>query len=191
MTQGPFGSVTPGWTGITPGPVWPALGASFGAEAVPGTVSSYGLAGGIAPFAPSNVGYTSAGLAPVATGNIGTPFIVPGGVPASTVIATMSLRRGQPQGPANDQDVEELLYDAIELMPGGSEIEVRCEGGRVALNGSVPNKRVKRDVGELAWAIPGVNDVHNGLNIATRRRSRGFTRDAEAQQPSGSSRKQA
>jgi hypothetical protein len=124
------------------------------------------------------------------TGNIGTPFIVPGSVPASTVIATMSMRRGQPQGPANDQDVEELLYDAIELMPGAGEIEIRCEGARVSLTGSVPNRRVKRDVGELAWAVPGVNDVHNVLNIATRRRSRGLNRESEAQ-PSGPSRKQA
>ncbi len=176
MTHGPFGSVTPGWTGIAPGPVWPAVGALFSGESMPGIVTG---------------GYTSAGLAPMTTGNIGTPFIVPGGVPASTVIATMSMRRGQPQGPASDQDVEELLYDAIELMPGGGEIEVRCEGGRVSLTGSVPNKRVKRDVGELAWAVPGVNDVHNTLNIATRRRSRGFTRESEAQQPTGPSRKQA
>lgn len=191
MTQGLFGSVTPGWTGIAPGPVWPALGTSFsGAETIPGTVSSYGLASGFGQFTPSGIGYANAGLAPMTTGNIGTPFIVPGGVSASTVIATMSMRRGQPQGPANDQDVEELLYDAIELMPGAVEIEVRCEGGRVSLTGSVPNKRVKRDVGELGWATPGVNDVHNALNIATRRRSRGFTREAETQ-PSGGSRKQA
>jgi len=171
--------------------VWPAFGASFGgAEAMPGTMSSYGLAGGIGQFTPSSVGYTSAGLAPMTTGNIGTPVIVPVGIPASAVIATMSMRRGQPQGPANDQDVEELLYDTIELMPGAGETEVRCEGGRISLNGSVPNKRVKHDIGELAWAIPGVNDVHNGLSITTRRRSRGFTRESEAQQPSASSRKQ-
>ena len=106
------------------------------------------------------------------------------------MIATMTLRRGQPQGPASDQDVEELLYDAIELMPGAGEIEVRCEGGRVSLTGSVPNKRVKRDVGELAWAIPGINDVHNTLNIVTRRRARGFTREPEAQ-PTAPSRKQS
>jgi osmotically-inducible protein OsmY len=100
------------------------------------------------------------------------------------------MRRGQPQGPTNDQDVEELLYDAIELMPGAGEIEVRCEAGRVSLTGSVPNKRVKRDAGELAWAIPGINDVQNTVNIATRRRARGFSREPEAQ-TTGPSRKQA
>jgi osmotically-inducible protein OsmY len=111
-------------------------------------------------------------------------------VSASTVIATLAMRRGQPHGPASDQDVEELLYDAIELMPAAGEVEVRCEGGRVSLTGSVPNKRVKRDVGELAWAIPAITDVHNAINIATRRRARPFTREPEAQQ-TGSSRKQA
>jgi hypothetical protein len=187
MTQGLFGSVTPGWTGITPGPVWPPFGASFaGAETMPVAMSGYGLG-------QSNIGLTpamSGNLAPTMSGNIGTPFIVPAGVPASAVIATMAIRRGQPQGPASDQDVEELLYDTIELMPGASEVEVRCEGARVSLTGSVPSKRVKHDVGELAWAIPGIADVNNTLNIATRRRSRGFTREGESQQPSGPSRKQ-
>jgi len=34
-------------------------------------------------------------------------------------------------------------------------------------------KRLERDVGEIAWAIPGVNDVHNTITIATRWRARG------------------
>lgn len=166
MTQGLFGSVTPSWTGISPGPLWPAFGASFtGAESAPGPISGYGLAGGPGQFGPSGLSYGGAGLTPTMSANIATPFVAPGSVPASTVIATMAMRRGQPQGPVSDQDVEELLYDAIELMPSAGEVEVRCEGGRVSLTGSVPNKRVKRDVGELAWAIPGINDVHNALNI--------------------------
>ena len=50
---------------------------------------------------------------------------------------------------------------------------MRCEGGRVTLTGTVHYKRLKRDMGEIAWAIPGVNDVHNTIAIAARRRSRG------------------
>jgi len=123
------------------------------------------------------------------SGTIATPFVVPGTVPATAVIATIAMRRGQPHGPTSDQDVEELLYDAIELMPSAAEVEVRCEGGRVTLTGSVPNKRVKHDVGELAWAIPAINDVQNTISIQTRRR-RGFSREPEAQS-SGPSRKQA
>jgi hypothetical protein len=186
---------------MTSGPLWPA-GVSFsGAETIPGAMSTYSLGGGLAPFTPSGFGYANAAMTPTlpgatmsgyptSSGHIGTPLLVPGGVPASTVIATMAMRRGQPQGPTNDQDVEELLYDAIELMPGAGEIEVRCEAGRVSLTGSVPNKRVKRDAGELAWAIPGINDVQNTVNIATRRRARGFSREPEAQ-TTGPSRKQA
>jgi BON domain len=202
MTQGLFGSVTPGWTGMASGPLWPA-GVSFGgAETLPGVMSTYGLGSGLGPITPSGFGYANGTVTPTLSGHptmsghptlsghIGTPLFVPGGVPASTVIATMALRRGQPQGPTNDQDVEELLYDAIELMPGTGEIEVRCEAGRVSLTGSVPIKRIKRDVGELAWAIPGINDVQNTVNIATRRRTRGFSREPEAQ-PTGPSRKQA
>jgi hypothetical protein len=119
------------------------------------------------------------------TGTITTPLVVPGGMPASTVIATIALRRGQPQGPGSDQDVEELLYDTIELIPSAGDVEVRCENGRVSLTGSVPNKRLKRDIGELAWAIPAINDVNNTITIQTRRRSRGFGRESEAQPPAG------
>jgi osmotically-inducible protein OsmY len=83
------------------------------------------------------------------------------------------VRRGQPLGPSNDQEIEDFIYDALELLPGSGEIDVRCEGGRVTFTGTVHYKRLKRDVGEIAWAIPGVNDVHNTITIAARRRARG------------------
>jgi hypothetical protein len=65
-----------------------------------------------------------------------------------------------------------FLYDAFELLPGAADVEVRCEGGRVTLTGSVQHKRVKRDIGEIAWAIPGLNDVQNNVTVASRRRNR-------------------
>jgi osmotically-inducible protein OsmY len=89
------------------------------------------------------------------------------------------MRRGQPQGPTTDAEVEDFIYDALELMAGASDVEVRCEGGRVTLTGSVPHKRVKRDTGEIAWAIPVIHDVQNNLTIASRRRSRGSARESE------------
>jgi hypothetical protein len=58
------------------------------------------------------------------------------------------------------------------------------------LTGSVPHKRLKRDIGELAWAVPGINDVNNTVTITTRRRSRAFARDNETSTP-GTSRKQS
>jgi hypothetical protein len=122
---------------------------------------------------------------------LSTPFVMPASVSAPALIAAVALRRGQPHGPASEQDVEEFIYDALELLPGGAgEIEVRCEGGRISLTGSVPHKRMKRDAGEIAWAIPGIADVTNTITITARRRSRSFTRDSETQ-PSGQGRKQA
>jgi hypothetical protein len=99
------------------------------------------------------------------------------GVPVSALLATVAVRRGQPLGPSNDQEIEEFIYDALELLPGSGEVEVRCEGGRITFTGTVHYKRLKRDVGEIAWAIPGVNDVHNIITVTARRRSRGVTQN--------------
>jgi len=94
------------------------------------------------------------------------------GLTAPSLLAAVAMRRGQPQGPTNDQEVEEFIYDALELLPGAADVDIRCEGGRATLTGSVQNKRVKRDVGEIAWAIPGLSDVQNNVTIASRRRNR-------------------
>ena len=109
---------------------------------------------------------------------------------APALIAAVAMRRGQPQGPTNDQEVEGFLYDVFELLPGANDVEVRSDGGRVTLNGSVPHKRLKRDIGEIAWALGAVSDVQNTVTIATRRRGRPAIREAETQ-PSGPARKQA
>jgi hypothetical protein len=94
------------------------------------------------------------------------------GVPVSALLAAVAVRRGQPLGPTNDQEIEDFIYDALELLPGSGEVDVRCEGGRVTFTGTVHYKRLKRDAGEIAWAIPGVNDVHNTIAITARRRAR-------------------
>jgi hypothetical protein len=80
--------------------------------------------------------------------------------------------------------VEDFVYDALDLLPGTDDVEVRCERGRVTLTGNVPQKRLKRDVGEICWAIPAVNDVQNNVNITTRRRARA---GGSQEQPSGTS----
>jgi osmotically-inducible protein OsmY len=90
------------------------------------------------------------------------------------------MRRGQPQGPTTDQEVEDFVYDALDLLPGAADLEVRCEGGRLTLTGSVQHKRLKRDAGEIAWAIPGLQDVQNNVTIASRRRTRSAAREGEA-----------
>jgi len=91
----------------------------------------------------------------------------------------MALRRGQPAGPTNDQEIEDFIYDALDLFPGASDVEVRCDGGRASLMGAVSQKRLKRDIGEIAWAIPGISDVQNNITIVPRRRSRAQSRDTE------------
>ena len=100
-------------------------------------------------------------------------------VPA--LLATVAMRRGQPLGPTNDQEIEDFIYDALELLAGTSEVEVRCEGGRATISGTVPHKRLKRDVGEIAWGIPGLNDVQNNVTITGRRRQRTSGRETEVQ----------
>lgn len=107
------------------------------------------------------------------------------GVTAPALLTAVAMRRGQPLGPANDQEIEDFIYDAFDLLPGASDVEVRCEGGRATLTGSVPHKRLKRDVGEIAWAIPTLNDVQNNVTITARRRSRTQSREAEAPQAAG------
>ena len=119
---------------------------------------------------------TQAGAGMMTTGTVITPH---------ALLATVALRRGQPTGPANDQDVEDFVYDALELLPGSNDVEVRCENGRVTLTGTVPHKRLKRDAGEVVWAIPSVNDVQNNITIATRRRSRTQGRELEGTSPAG------
>jgi hypothetical protein len=98
------------------------------------------------------------------------------------LLAMVAARRGQFNGPATDTEIEDFLYDALEFLPGTTDVEVRCEGGRVTLSGTVPNKRQKHDVGELAWAIPTLADVNNTVTIANRRRSRASVRDNESGQ---------
>jgi hypothetical protein len=108
-------------------------------------------------------------------------FEVPTGIAVAGLLAGVAMRRGQPFGPTNDHEIEEFIYDALDLLPGTNDVELRVEGGRVTLTGVVQHKRLKHDVGEIAWATPGVNDVLNNLTITARRRTRGAGRETESQ----------
>jgi len=96
------------------------------------------------------------------------------------LLSAVAIQREQPAGPGNDQEIEEFIGDALDLLPGAHDVEVRCEAGRVTLAGTVAHKRLKRDVGEIAWAIPSANDVQNNITIVARRRSRPQGRESEA-----------
>jgi hypothetical protein len=127
----------------------------------PGTAPGYGA--GSASFASSPL---SAPFQPYG----GSPVAV--GVTAPALVSAIAMRRGQPAGPTTDQEIEDFLYDALDLMPGANDVEVRCDGGRISLTGAVSQKRLKRDIGEIAWAIPAITDVQNTVTIAPRRRTR-------------------
>src|SRR5258705_10623940 len=73
-----------------------------------------------------------------------------GFVTASSLLTAVAIRRGQPQGPSNDHEIEEFIYDTLELFPGAADVEVRCENGRATLTGTVQHKHTKRDVSEIA-----------------------------------------
>ena len=170
-----FGSGPQLWPPISSSPVLnfgqlPAFGASRSAMMMPAATSE--------PGQPMNISWPAppVGAAIQHAATAITP---------QALLTTVAMRRGQLTGPANDQDIEDFVYDALELLPGSNDVEVRCENGRVTLTGSAPHKRLKRDAGEVAWAIPIVNDVQNNITIATRRRSRAQGRDIEGTSPPG------
>jgi hypothetical protein len=209
MLEPLFGSGAPMWTTVPPtgfafqtpigigngqiatpvfgSPNVPGLTGGVPAGAQPFPVSAtvpanaYGYGAGLIAVSPQSLsGLNVPGASPF-TRNLSS-FVGPEpvvGLTAPSLLAAVAMRRGQPQGPTNDQEVEDFIYDALELLPGAADVEVRCEGGRVTLTGSVQHKRVKRDVGEIAWAIPGLHDVQNNVTIASRRRSRSAAREGE------------
>jgi hypothetical protein len=198
MIEPLFGTASPMWAGAAPGAFgWavplgnrpilsPAMG--FGPPQVsPSTLGAAGLPAGRSQTIPSpavlspeayDFGRSAAGgaLPPALPPEIAYGYSVP------ALLATIAMRRGQPLGPTNDQEIEDFLYDALELLAGTSEVEVRCDGGRATLTGTVQHKRLKHDVGEIAWGIPSLNDVQNNVTIATRRRARPANREPEPQQ---------
>lgn len=155
----------------------PLVGPSTFAGVGGGVSNAQGLSGGPLPIS---------GFAPLPGALIVGET---GGITAPALLTAIAMRRGKPQGPTNDQEVEDFLYDALELILGTADVEVRCEAGRATLTGSVTHKRLKRDLGEIAWAIPVLSDVQNNVTIASRRRARGSGREAE-HSASGSPRKQ-
>lgn len=165
--------------GVAPPLYGPGPSLMFGAS--PGTFASYGMPVPWTGFGQPVPGFTGA-----------PPFggEVSAGVPASALVAVIAMKRGQPMGPTNDREIEEVIYDALEWLWGTNEVEARCEGGRLTLTGSVSNKRIKRDVGEVAWAISSVTDVQNNVTITARRRGRHDQREQEPQSATGG-RKQA
>ena len=150
------------------------------AQSMPQEVYGYG-AGAPTIGAPGFMGQ-AIGPAAFGVGTLGPALAIPEIATVHRLLALVAMRRGQPMGPTSDTEIEEFIYDALEFLPASNEVEVRVDGGRATLTGSVPHKRLKRDVGELAWAIPAINDVQNNVTIAARRR-RTQAREGEPPQP--------
>jgi BON domain len=193
-----FGSSAPMWSGVpSPGFAWPAP-STLGSRTVGSAVPGFGLPPLVTPvsFPQGFNGVVASPADPFGYGAPGMPGVISAlagpdvlnGPPARALVAAIALRRGQPMGPANDQEIEEFIYDAFDVLLGTNDVEVRVDGGRATLTGSVAHKRLKRDVGEIAWAIPGIADVHNNVTIVGRRRSRAG-RESESQ-PAPAGRKQ-
>jgi BON domain len=182
----PFPAFSFPQTPITPGsrsPFGSGLATGVSPISSPTPTDPFGFGAGVTPTPASGFGTPLSPIGPSAVGSGMTPFtgfgIGTGVITAQTLVGAIAMRRGQPLGPTNDQEVEDLIADALDLLPGTNDVEVRCDGGRAILTGSVPHKRIKRDAGEIAWAIPSVNDVQNNVTIATRRRPRGQGRETE------------
>jgi hypothetical protein len=179
MTETPFGPVAPLW-GQSPFPYGPLpfTGGMLPAASPTGgrPTAPFGFNAPAPPALPMsgfNAGLST--VVPIPGATAFPPLIGPEiaiGITAPALVAMVAARRGQLVGPTNDQEIEDLIYDAIDLVPGANDVEIRCDAGRASLTGTVSHKRLKRDVGEIAWAIPGINDVQNTITITARRRSR-------------------
>ena len=170
MIEPLFGQPPSLWTGTpVPGVGW---------YSVPFSVAQPGVGAGTAFGSPPVMAPLSSAIN--VTGSV-PPLMTPE-IPVPALVAAVAIRRGRPQGPVNDHEIEDFIYDVFELVPGAGEVDVRCEGGRVTLSGPVFHKRVKHGVGEIAWSLPVVNDVLNNVSLTTRRRSRQGGRDTESQQ---------
>jgi hypothetical protein len=196
MTEPLFGHSAPMWTAMpsegfaVQAPTvgnGPLSGPLFGPRAISGvpsaTVAVPNVPTSGAPFHSYTPSFFSTDPSAVLVGVRADAMA--GMVAAPSLLTVVAMRRGQPQGPTNDQEVEEFIYDALELLPGAADVEVRCEAGRVTLTGTVQHKRVKRDAGEIAWAIPAVQDVQNNIVVSSRRRTRAASRETEAPVSSG------
>jgi hypothetical protein len=104
-------------------------------------------------------------------------------------------REGQPnyagRGPKNwkrsDDRVMEDVSDLLERHPGidASEVEVQVRDGVVTLNGTVPQREMKRMAEDIIESVAGVQDVENHVRVA---RDIGFSTNADGLMVQGAAR---
>jgi osmotically-inducible protein OsmY len=97
-----------------------------------------------------------------------------------TLLRTSTQRQfqGQPRAreyQLSDEEIVANLSQVLEFNPVtvSADIEVDAKNHEVTLRGVAPNRLVKRAADMVAWDIPGVKDVHNTIEIESRRTKRG------------------
>ena len=122
--------------------LWPTLPAYGYIQTAPGTRPAP-FVNAMMPSAPAVAGALSPDPAQISAG---WPAVAPAPTLPTTdfatvitpqvLLAAVGMRRGQPMGPANDQEIEDFVSDALDLLAGANDVEIRCEGGRATLSGS-------------------------------------------------------
>jgi hypothetical protein len=62
-------------------------------------------------------------------------------------------------------DLNERLMNAHDIDV--SDVEVRCEGGKIVLEGNVDQRWMKHRVEDIAESCAGVRDIDNRIRVAT------------------------
>ncbi|MBV8743068.1 MAG: BON domain-containing protein, partial [Sinobacteraceae bacterium] len=99
--------------------------------------------------------------------------------------ASRSARR-YPQGPKGYQRSDERLREDISerLMHShhidSSDVTVQVSGGKVLLEGTVPDRYMKHEIENICDAAPGVQDIENRLRVRRPESAEGASRSVEA-----------
>ncbi|HVC35588.1 MAG TPA: BON domain-containing protein [Chloroflexota bacterium] len=175
----PYGNPT--MSGCCPqcgSPTGPSAG--FAGQTMPGTFApSMGYApqgmGFGAPGMGAGMGFGGMSPAALANPNLNPYWLSPAGLGWGLggvrrwggTYTPQFLMTGLP----TDNEIVEMVYDSIDadpIIPFDAAIDVDSDAGVVALTGTVATKEIKHAAGDDAWWIPGVDDVHNQLQVERR-----------------------
>ncbi len=63
--------------------------------------------------------------------------------------------------PVERLDVSDLANERLDV----SDVRVSVAGGKVTLEGTVPERRMKHEIEDLVDACPGVQDIDNRIRV--------------------------
>jgi len=85
---------------------------------------------------------------------------------ASWTICARPITRSPPSSNSPSRRARKVSRSSYAPGSGArGEIDIEVEHGVVSLNGSLPSLAAKRLAGVLAWWMPGVRDVVNGITV--------------------------